>query len=159
MRKPSPSPITSFFSYFKAVIQSRVQFPKAFVGKRITLDDGEWLVLRELVLTVSAEYPAAEAIFRPRFHVKGMSPAVNEWFSWLPIPFFAGLPGFRRKLWLLDPASGDFSGYYEWQTIEDADIYAHSFAMRFMTNRSIPGSVSARVIRREDYACIPMSGL
>jgi len=126
---------------------------------RIILDDGEWLVLRELVLTVPVDRLAAEAIFRPRFHVKGMGPAVNEWFSWLPIPFFAGLPGFRRKLWLLDPASGDFSGYYEWQTTEDANTYARSFAMRFMTNRSVPGSVSARVIRREDYPGIPVSGL
>jgi hypothetical protein len=58
-----------------------------------------------------------------------MSPKVNEWFSWLPFPSCRPA-GFRRKLWLLDPVSGDFSGYYEWQTLDDAHAYAQSFAMR-----------------------------
>jgi hypothetical protein len=123
-----------------------VRFPEDRVGQRVSLDDGEWLVFREMVIDPPLESPRAEAVFRPRFHVKGMSPKMNQLFSWLPIPFFAGLPGFRRKLWLVDPVSGDFSGYYEWQHPEDADAYARSFAMRFMTRRSVPSSLSARVL-------------
>ncbi len=151
------SPFGSFLAYCIAAWKGRVSFPMTRIGTHILLDDGQWLVLREMVIRSREEVSPAEAIFRPRFHVKGMSPKVNEWFSWLPIPFFAGLPGFRRKLWLLDPVSGDFSGYYEWQTLDDAHAYAQSFAMRFMTNRSVPGSVSARVIRRDTYpAALPL---
>ncbi|GAP22637.1 hypothetical protein [Leptolinea tardivitalis] len=139
------SPFSSFIHFISLARQGKVRFPKGLKGTRIRLDDGEWLVLRELVISPELNSPEPEAVFRPRFHIKGMSARQNEWFSWLPIPFFAGLPGFRRKLWLLDPASGDFSGYYEWQTESDANAYAQSFAMRFMTARSIPGSVSARI--------------
>jgi len=146
MTSTSVSPYRSFLRYSKALFQGRVHFPKGRVGTIVTLDDGEWRVFRELVIDAPPGTPPAEAIFRPRFHVRGMSPKINQWFSWLPIPFFAGLPGFRRKLWLVDPVSGDFSGYYEWQKPGDADTYAHSFAMRFMTRRSIPSSVSARVL-------------
>jgi hypothetical protein len=146
MTNTSISPFYSFLRYSQALFQGRVHYPKRQVGTTVTLDDGEWWIFRELVIDPPPATPPAEAVFRPRFHVKGMSPKMNQWFSWLPIPFFAGLPGFRRKLWLVDPVSGDFSGYYEWQKPEDADTYAHSFAMRFMTRRSVPSSVSARVL-------------
>jgi hypothetical protein len=54
--------------------------------------------------------------------------------------FIMGLPGFRSKFWMIDDETGDFCGYYEWDTIEDAQNYGKSFAVRFMTNRSIPDS-------------------
>lgn len=146
MSNTSITPLHSLLNYSRALFQGRVHFPKRRTGTSVTLDDGEWLVFREIVIDAPPGTLPAKAVFRPRFHVKGMDPKVNQWFSWLPIPFFAGLPGFRRKLWLVDPVSGDFSGYYEWQTPDDADTYAHSFAMRFMTRRSEPSSVSARVL-------------
>jgi hypothetical protein len=55
------------------------------------------------------------------------------------------LPGFRTKLWTVDENNGDFQGIYEWETLQDAENYAHSFAMQFMTNRSLPGSVSFQI--------------
>jgi hypothetical protein len=146
MTPSSLSSNASFFNFHQSLFTGRVHFPRTHVNRVVLLDDGSWRVFRELVVDAPPGTPPAEAVFRPRFHVKGMSPTVNQWFSWLPIPFFAGLPGFRRKLWLVDPVSGDFSGYYEWQTPEDAEAYAHSFAMRFMTRRSVPSSVSARVM-------------
>ncbi len=151
------SPLCSLINFIKTMCHGRLFFPRTLNGATINLDDGSWLVLREMVITPSGEFSEPEAIFRPRFHIKGMSPKVNEWFSWLPIPFFSGLSGFRRKLWLFDPITGDFSGYYEWQTEQDAYAYAHSFAMRFMTARSIPGSVSARILPRDAKTSLPES--
>jgi hypothetical protein len=89
-----------------------------------------------------------EAVFTVRFHLANMSPAANKIFLNLPVPFFAGLPGFRHKLWLFDPASGDFRGCYEWDTVEDARNYAGSFAVNFMKGRSVPGSVSYKIMDR-----------
>lgn len=79
-----------------------------------------------------------------RFRVAGMTPQQNKVFSLLPIPFFIGLPGFRSKLWALN-ARGVFQGIYTWDTEEAAERYAHSFAMKFMTRRAVPGSVSYRI--------------
>jgi hypothetical protein len=76
-------------------------------------------------------------------------------FSVLPMPFFLGLPGFRSKCWLVDEQSGDFSGYYEWDTPEDARAYAGSFAARFMTARSVPESVKMTVYRADQAPCAP----
>lgn len=159
-------PFMSFFAFWLAFFSGRVRFPGSRVGTVVELDDGLWQVFREIVIDPPGKkvtplpvdrVDLPGAIFRPRFHIKGMSRRFNEVFSWLPIPFFAGLPGFRRKLWLVDQESGDFSGYYEWQTTEDADNYAQSFAMRFMTTRSVPGSVSARIIPCDALSRFPES--
>ena len=69
-----------------------------------------------------------------------MSIRQNALFSSIPIPFYVGLPGFRSKLWMYNLESGDSYGYYEWNTVEDAENYSHSFAASFMTRRSVPGS-------------------
>ena len=84
----------------------------------------------------------AGATFRVRFQVAHMSAKQNKLFSLLPIPFFIGLPGFRSKLWTLNEASGVSQGIYQWDTVQDATNYAHSFAMKFMAMRPVPGSIS-----------------
>lgn len=74
-------------------------------------------------------------------------------FSVLPMLFLLGFCGLREKYCCVNDASGLCQGVYARQTIEDAEKYTHSIAMRFMTNRSVPGSVSFRVVdqQREKY--------
>jgi hypothetical protein len=38
-------------------------------------------------------------------------------------PFFAGMPGFRRKLWLAGTRENEFLELYEWATVEDAERF------------------------------------
>ena len=85
------------------------------------------------------------ALFRVRFSVANMTPQQNKYFSILPIPFFVGLPGFRSKLWMHDHTTGESQGVYHWDTVGDAKNYANSFAMKFMTRRAVPGSISHEV--------------
>ncbi len=138
------NPLRSFVAANLALFTGRLRFPRGRIGEVITLPDGtRGRVFRQALHAPAAGQPDQPgARFHVRFHVAGMSPQANVLFSLLPIPFFAGLPGFRGKLWLLDEATGDFHGLYEWQTVAAAEAYAHSFAMRFMTGRSIPGSVA-----------------
>ena len=109
-------------------------------------DKTEFTIFREASLDPpgSRSNPPG-ARFKVRFHVEKMSPKVNKIFSLFTIPFFVGLKGFRSKLWLLDEEGGDWMGIYEWQTVEDARNYSKSFAMRFMTGRSVEGSVSFKI--------------
>ncbi|MBA4385407.1 MAG: hypothetical protein C0410_11775 [Anaerolinea sp.] len=141
-------PVNSLFQFLKMVFLNRVHFLKNRVGQVYDLGDGlEWVIFREMKIDPLPNEPAiAEVHFRPRFHVAGMSLKKNILFSIFPIPFFAGLPGFRSKLWLYNLATGDFSGWYEWVTARDAENYSKSFAVKFMTNRSIPGSVSFQIV-------------
>jgi len=141
-------PVTSLFQYLKMLSQNRVHFLKNRVGQVYDLGDGlEWIIFREIHIDPLPNEPVIpEVHFRPRFHVTGMSLRMNILFSLIPIPFFAGLPGFRSKIWLYNLATGDFSGWYEWVTASDAEAYSTSFAAKFMTKRSTPGSVSFQII-------------
>jgi hypothetical protein len=46
----------------------------------------------------------------------------------------------------LNAENGDFQGIYGFETVKDAEAYAGSFAVRFMTKRSVPGSISYRIV-------------
>jgi len=141
------TPLNSLVKAIGYIFAGRLHFPRSRVGERLELDGETWVIFRQVIVDpVSAQPQQPGAIFRPRFHVQGMSLRQNMLFSWLPIPFYIGLPGFRSKLWMFNESSGDFAGYYEWDTVEDATRYSQSFAANFMTRRSVPGSVSFRVI-------------
>ena len=144
----SLNPLASIIKTIGYVLHGQIHFPDERLGEIITLEGGQqFRVFRQVIIDPSYDQPARpDAVFIPRFHVTGMSPRMNILFSWLPIPLIVGLPGFRSKLWLLDETTGDFAGYYEWDTVQDAENYRHSFAARFMTGRSRPDSVSFRII-------------
>jgi hypothetical protein len=124
----------------------RLHFPRNRVGTEFDVDGKKWIIFREAVIRPRKGQPEKPgAIFMPRFHVAGMSLRQNIVFSLLPMCFILGLPGFRSKLWMYNSESGDSAGYYEWDTIEDAENYRNSQAVTFMTRRSAPGSVSFKV--------------
>ncbi len=141
------SPLSSALKTIGYALSGRLHFPPDRVGECLQMDDGRsFVIFRHAIvdpLPAQPEHPMA--IFIVRFHLAGMSARSNKTFSLLPIPFFVGLPGFRSKLWMLDKNSGDFQGNYEWDTIQDAENYARSFAMKFMTHRSLPGSLSFQI--------------
>lgn len=89
-----------------------------------------------------------QATFMVRFHLAHMSRVANDRFLNLPIPFLMGLPGFRSKYWLYDEETGDYQGRYQWDSVADAERYADSLAVKFMTWRSLPESVSFRIEAR-----------
>lgn len=136
-------PISSFLRANRELVRGRLHFPRGRIGQTVRWEDGqEFTIFRQMLRDPRPGQPLVSgALFQVRFRVASMPPRINRVFSLLPIPFFSGLPGFRSKLWLVDQASGDFMGQYEWDTVEDAENYSKSFAMRFMIRRSIPGSV------------------
>jgi hypothetical protein len=145
------NPISALINTVALGLSGRIHFPRNRVGQAYWLDGEKWVIFREVQIDPRPDQPQSPgAIFRPRFHVSGMSVRVNILFSWIPAWFILGLPGLRSKLWLVSPDTGDFSGYYEWDTVRDAENYARSFAAGFMTRRSIPGSVSMKVIPQAD---------
>ncbi len=131
-------------------LTGRLHFPREKVDKKMVLEGEQWVVFREAVVDPGKGSPQKPgAIFRPRFHIACMSVNQNIVFSLLPMCFLMGMPGFRSKLWMYNPETEDFSGYYLWDTIEDAEKYSNSIAGRFMTNRSVPGSISFRILPNE----------
>ena len=141
------NPLYSLVRAIGYLLLGRLVFPRDRIGEVFQAEDSrEFTVFRQIIIKpVPGQAERPGALFQVRFRVANMTPAQNKIFSLLPIPFFIGLPGFRTKLWMVDEASGDCQGVYEWDTVQDAENYAHSFAMRFMTMRSVLGSVSWKV--------------
>ena len=137
------NPLTSAFMTVMNLFTGRLRFDRSRIGETFLAGNGQCFeVFRCAVLNPRPGQPARPgAVFIPHFHVRNMSLRANIWFSLIPMWFILGLPGFRSKCWMVDLSTGDNAGYYEWDTIEDAQNYANSFAMRFMRSRSVPDSV------------------
>ncbi|MGB9978800.1 hypothetical protein [Methanobacterium sp.] len=142
----SLNPFSAFLKTIKYVLTRKIHFPKNYLHKTATMEDGQQFnVFRHVIMSTKLNGQNA-AIFKVRFHLASMSPEKNIPFSRIPMLFILGLPGFRAKLWTLNKNNGDFQGIYQWDSLEDAQNYANSFALNFMTSRSVPGSVSYEII-------------
>lgn len=67
---------------------------------------------------------------------------MNRRLSLIPAPFIAAQPGFRSKLWAIESETGEFTGYYEWDTATAAKDYQHSFPLRLLKRRAAAGTFS-----------------
>jgi hypothetical protein len=121
----------------------RVQFGHD-IGQTLTMEDGMQFTVFRHVKIEGRGAPAA--VFVVRFTPAHMSVRQNIRFSRLPMVPLLGMRGFREKYWCVNEETGMCQGVYGWQTIADAEAYASSVALRFMTGRSVPGSVSYRVV-------------
>jgi hypothetical protein len=110
------------------------------------MEDGRVFRIFRRVTRRNRNLPAPEAAFLVRFTPRGTSITQNIRFSRLPMIFLLGFPGFRAKYWTVEDGSGACQGIYDWDTISHAERYASSIALRFLSGRSEPGSVSFRVI-------------
>jgi hypothetical protein len=126
------------------LVTRRVHFLREDVGRTLTMEDGQrYTVFRHARITAPGE-PAG--VFIVRFTPAHMSVRTNIRFSRLPMIPLLGLHGFREKYWCVNPETGACQGVYAWQTLADAEAYAASVALRFMTGRSLPGTVSHRIL-------------
>lgn len=87
------------------------------------------------------------AVLQPRFHLRFMDPRRRRLHALFRVvcivttPFFVGLAGFRSKLWMVDPVTGDFAGLYQWDDAEGARAYAEGLS-KVLRALSTAGSVS-----------------
>jgi hypothetical protein len=142
------NPLISFFMTIYYLLSGRLHFPKNRSGEIFVTTDGcNFTIFRQAVVNPPAGQNCKKpgAILRVRFRITSMTPRQNEIFSLIPIPFITGLPGFRSKLWMSDRKTGECQGVYVWDSIDSAQRYADSFAMRFMSSRAAPGSVWYRI--------------
>ena len=139
----SLNPFIAFLKTLSYLLRGRLHFPRNRIDEVITMEDGqEFVIFRHVVVDHRPDQPEKPgATFRVRFRFAHGSPKQNRRFSLFPIPFIVGLPGFRSKLWTINERSGVFQGIYEWDTVQDAENYTHSFPLKLMTKRSVPGSV------------------
>jgi len=123
----------------------KVLFDESKVGRTLTDEYGIPPAFRVFRYAYRENADAAEALFVVSFQLKGMDGKKNIGFSRIPMRALFRFRGFLSKYWLLDESTNTCMGVYRWATVEDAERYARSIAMRFMKMRSVPGSVHWRV--------------
>ncbi len=108
----------------------RVQFPRDRLGDVLELpDEDTFVVYRETALrpTTAPSGDGVVLVFRMRVTDPEAGETLRDVLfdplANVATPFFVGLPGFRRKLWLAGERPGEFLELYEWATEEDADRF------------------------------------
>lgn len=145
------NPLVTLLKSIALLATGKARFPKDKIGATLIREDGQkFIVFRHVVIQTQADRPAdPDGVFRVWFHTKA-SPQGTKRLSKLTLFGFLGMPGFRSKLWLFNPETGEFGGIYEWDTVQDAHHYNLSYAMKFSQWRSVPGKFRTDVFPHSD---------
>ncbi len=140
----------------RGLLRGHIRCIEDHVGHTLVMTDGRTYVpfrhtQKDPALWSTTGRPA---VLQPRFHLavlpsrRRLLHALFRAVCIVTTPFFVGLPGFRSKLWMVDPATGDFAGLYEWDDVDDAQAYAEGLAavLRLLSSR---GSVTYELVADE----------
>jgi hypothetical protein len=138
------------------LVRGRLHFSKEYLGKTIVMGDGQqFTVFRHMHLrTRNLYFDDSPTIFVVRFKFARLSYKINRILSCIPIPFIAGFPGFRDKVWMVNEKNGYWQGIYQWDSVRCAEDYKNSFVLSMMTKRAIPETISYEIVPKtslEDY--------
>ena len=110
------------------------------------MSDGRTYVpFRETTVETPRPATAVPTVLQPRFRLRGVGRRPDGLRHRLfrrccivTTPFFVGVGGFRSKLWMYDPATGDYAGLYDWDDPRRARAYAEGLGavLRIV---SVPG--------------------
>lgn len=137
----------------RLLVSGRIRLRHEHVGVPLTMSDGRtYTPFRETVRDPATWAQSGRpAVLQPRFRLRGMD-ARHRWRHALfrrvcivTTPFFVGIRGFRSKLWMVDPTTGDFAGLYEWDDADGARAYAEGLG-RVLRALSVPGSVDYELV-------------
>ncbi|MHA1170393.1 MAG: hypothetical protein ACTSRU_21405 [Candidatus Hodarchaeales archaeon] len=153
------SRLYSLFRYLYMRARRRIVYPVDELGNQILLDDSVnyRIFLQIAILSSNGQPKTGSAIFKVIFHASTISSESVEKRTKYTIPFFVGLPGFCNKKFMVNHEDSKFSGIYEWESVESAQAYARSFAVKFMTKRSDPFPVYYEIIDKSTNEVVEKS--
>ena len=142
------NPLIGFLRTAMLFITGNIKFDNASIGEIFTMDDGErFKVFRHVIIRpANKNIGDPQAVFMIRFLPENMTVEQNKRFSRIPMLIFMGFHGFRSKYWMVNEETGLCQGVYEWDTLQDAERYSKSIALRFITKRSVKGSVKYEIV-------------
>jgi len=140
------NPIILLSRAFWLLLSGRIQRPRVTATDSLTAEGETFAPFRKICVKPSKrQQPRPGAIFQVRFRFKNLSAAANRRLSLIPIPLIVAQPGFRSKTWLLGQNSGDFIGYYEFDSVETAEAYWHSLPLKMMRRRAAEDSLTYEI--------------
>lgn len=142
------NPLYSFVKYIIIKLNKQLSYTKRNVGKKVPImKDQIHTVFKEIYLQDSNhKRKEGHAVFHVIFHSSTKKRSLLFKNANSTIPFFIGLPGFCNKQFLINEKEKTFAGNYEWETIDHAKNYAHSFAVSSMAKSSYPFPLTYQII-------------
>jgi hypothetical protein len=144
--------LRSVRSFFGMAARRSLRLRRDRIGALYAIEDaGTYRIFRETVATpVDADDPSVLVV---GFRLRGIrSVAALHWLFQrcciLTTPFWSGFPGFRVKLWMVEPAAKDYLGIYSWNGAGDAQHYVDAL-VRVLRPLSTDGSVWYRLLPGE----------
>lgn len=139
----SQNPIVLLGRTFWLLLSGRIRRPKIIEVGSLMVEDETFVPFRKICVNPPKKQKSPRrGIFQVRFRFKNLSPAANRRLSLIPIPLILAQSGFHSKTWLLGQDSGDFIGYYEFESIKAAEAYWHSLPLKMMRRRAAPESLT-----------------
>lgn len=128
-----------------------MRFVISNIGKSyLVMGSAPHTVFREIhILTKEKQSKQGKAVFEVIFHASKISVDTIIRGTNSTIPFFAGLPGFCNKRFMVNTETKTFSGRYEWESVELAEKYAQSFAAKLMSRVSKPFPIQYSITDKE----------
>jgi hypothetical protein len=127
-------------------LKGRARLERDIDDTSLYVEGERFVAFRKVVVDPAPDQPTEPgAIFQVRFSFKNLSSKANRRLSLIPIPLITAQPGFRSKTWLLGDETGDFIGYYEFDTVRQAEAYWDSLPLKMMRGRAAEGSLSHEV--------------
>lgn len=129
-RSAIPTLARAAVRYAREDLAGRIEFPSDRLGTVLVAEDGSrFEVYRETALRTDGEADGDAVVLEFRLRLTepeagaGLRALLTRPVANVATPFFAGLPGFRRKLWLAAEDEGAFLELYEWRTERDAERF------------------------------------
>jgi hypothetical protein len=149
----STQPLSVIPRSISQMLTGATQYPRERMNSTITLEDGrQYRVFREVIMRNNPPQETG-GVFRVWFYAV-TTPQQTITMSQMTKLFFVGMPGFRGKMWLLNDATQEFGGIYQFDTVEQARDYAQSFAMGLSKRRSRPGMFSVETYAKTGEASL-----
>jgi hypothetical protein len=137
-------PIRSCLRFFGLVARGRTQMRSERLGEVYSTDrGGSYSIFRETESWDGTPDPSVVIVcgFRLRFFQS------NSLLHWvfrrvciISSPIWAGFPGYRAKLWMIDYQTKNYLGIYEWAGESKARVYAE-WLVNLLRHLSSRGSV------------------
>jgi hypothetical protein len=144
-------PVTAIIGLGR-MLTGQVRFNRQRVGEMLVEENGEQhRVFREVRVDSRRSLPVeAPVVLKIRFKFGRFTPAVNRWFSLLPVPAIIGMPGFKKKTWTYCDETGYSQGIYRFESVEAAEAYRASPVVRILEKRTVPGSMEHTIVKEGD---------
>jgi hypothetical protein len=139
----------------------RLHVDRTWAATTVTLPDGRtFRTFRQTSCDVPEPDGAEHVVLVVWFRLHGVPPRarVRRWLfereSILNTVLYAGMPGFRTKLWMVDPVTSDYAGVYEWSGQKAAETYVRyiTSVLRPLSRRdTVGGHVVTGVGSLDEY--------